>query len=227
MKVLEIRQLQGFIADLRGPITRAAVKATIQTAQNAAAGAQRNAQRNFKGTPDRPKRGFLQNAIFAGYDIQTKAGSRYMAEAFVAVRANKGNEGTKPYGRIHEEGGTIKPVHANSLWIPQFGPGSTGDLAQFKNMTPTLFMAAMQGKTLKSGLIAGFAILGGAAGFFKWVAGKGKTVRSRGAFKMKFIALFILKKQVTIPARPYIAPSIAFEMPKFKSRFDRFLKAES
>lgn len=107
-----------------------------------------------------------------------------------------------PGARIHELGGVIKPVKAKALTIPF--PGVKGFARDFENT----FIA--------KGII--FQRLG-----------KTKTGRRRrrttqfgfkvGKFKFKgglqpIRPLFILKKSVTIPARPYLRPALEATIPE-------------
>jgi hypothetical protein len=218
-RVLEIRHLAATIREIRGTLARASTEAVIQTVTNAEAGAKRRAAAQFRGSADRPKRGWLVNAIFAGYE--TAARGQVLAEGFVAVRSKKGDAGTAPYGRIHEYGGTVKPKKAKWLWIPLFGPGSTGPKAAFRGLSPRDFVAGMIAQRRAAGAATGrrggpkgrFGIIERGAGglaFFSPAGGQGV----RG----KMVALFALRKHVTIPARPYVTPAVEAEMKKFGDR---------
>lgn len=245
-KVREIYELADFIRTISGKSRKATMRALLRTATAASAQAKRNARDNFKGSKDRPKQGFLVNAIFAGFTMKGSGESKQLAESFVAVKSRKGNVGTRPYGRIQEYGGEIEPVKAKSLWIPMTGPKSTGDAAPFKNLSPSDFMRNMKAqqkgkqsgfkyrksggraKTLKGvvklarrnlkvrAVKGEFAIFGGMAWFVKKIGG-GKRMRE------KFIALFALRQRVFIPARPYVRPAVEQEWAKFKERLDKEL----
>lgn len=210
-KVRPIHQLADFFrSEVLVGTRRAAAVALLETTVAAESQAKRGASKTFRGTRDRPKTGNLLNAIFSAFELGT--GGK-LAQGFVAVRSNKGNAGTRPYGRIHEYGGTIVPVKAKNLWIPLFGPKTRlpGDL---HNMTPRDFMELKKNPRGHVGGISAAILPGGVAG----IAVKGKGLRA------KFTALFLLRKRVVIPARPYITPAIQAELPKYGARFRAALK---
>lgn len=250
-KVQDIGKLAEELDGIRGKVRRATARAMLRTANAAAAQAKRNAVATFKGTKDRPKQGFLSNSIFAAYTAKglTVKGDRRIAEVMVAVRAQKGSRGTRPYGRIHEYGGKVMPRNAHNLWIPAFGPKSSGDVGIFKDWTPRDFMKAFLDKSRSRGRLnvkgkgkARRAVLKGRRfwqpepqqkgpyGDFAFIwKGAGLTagvVKRSGRGKsmtQKFIALFFLRKQVEIPARPYVTPAVEAEFPLLKERLDREL----
>jgi len=92
----------------------------------------------------------------------------------------------KPYAKILQEGGTIKPKKARSLWIPA-GPETRRLMKTYGALSPASLIEAMKAD--------GYS-------FFKtplskvFCAVKGK----RG----KPFALFIIRSSVTIPARPFL-----------------------
>lgn len=182
-KVKTLVEMATYIMGLRDATQRGVNIAILEVVNAAAGEAKRNAVANFSGTADRPKTGNLANAIYAGF--QELPGNPYW-QGFVAVRSNKGRAGTRPYGRIHEYGGKIVPRRAKHLWIPIAGPKSSGVLGQFRDMTPTQFFD--QG---------GFVLPrpGGGVGLLK-VGGA-------------IVPLFVLRKQVVIPERPYVRPAVA------------------
>lgn len=200
-KLLEIRQMADFIRSLDIPIARAANAALLETIVAAKAQAVKNANQNFTGTRDNPKTGNLANAIFEGFEVK-----KLFAEGFVGVRSKKGNEGTRPYGRIHEYGGQIKPVKAKWLWIPTFGPKSGGELSRWRNMTPSEFVRMME---------TGDAFLKAHRTGSGWVAlvstGLGTNV----------VPLFNLVAEANMPARPYVTPAVEQEYEKFPDRIKK------
>lgn len=217
-KVLDIQEMANFIEGLRSPIARGSNLALIETTQNALAEAKRNVLKNFKGSPDRPKTGQLSEAIFAGFEKESKD----FASSFIGVSSKKGEEGTKPYGRIHEFGGKIKNKRANWLWIPLFGPKSGGVTGKYRNMTPTDFVKLMQ---------AGRAFLVPTKKGLGWVAfansneGAEPVNATLSSDKTK-VPLFVLRKEVTIPARPYVTPAVESEFKKLPERLDKRIKEQ-
>lgn len=238
-KIYEIRQLGAYIRGIHGTVRKATAKALFRTAVAATTQAKRNARDNFKGTKDRPKSGFLLNAIFTGFEM-TSGKNRRIADAMVAVRSLKGNRGTRPYGRIHEYGGVIRPVKAKSLWIPLFGPKSSGILGRLRDMTPRDFVheakesdkagAARNITTVRKSKIGktGFhteknqkmkgefffyrSDRGARFAAFSQRIGSGKNVRT------KIFNLFMLRQVVKIPAKPYVRPAVAVEFAKLNER---------
>lgn len=245
-KVYEISRLAEEVKGIRGKVRRATARALIRTAVAASGKAKRNATNVFKGTKDRPKQGFLVNSIFAGvtYDGSRNDNSKVISEVSVAVRSQKGDRGTRPYGRILEFGGTITPKNAQNLWIPAFGPKSSGDLGLFRDMTPRQFMKAFLDKTGKrrvtitgkgkgkraafkstrvakpAGKFDDFSMIWRGSGLIAGITkrqGRGKSL------KAKFIALFFLRQKVDMPARPYVTPAVEEEFPLMKARLDEEL----
>jgi hypothetical protein len=90
------------------------------------------------------------------------------------------------YARIHEEGGTIRPTKARALAIPF--PGVTGSPRQYPE---AFILPKMKGFTI--GIIA--------------LAKEGKR-------STKIIPLFLLRKQVTLPARRWFSTPIAARRPE-------------
>lgn len=238
--VRDIRDLANFYRSLTGRLRKATARALLRVAVNATTKAKRNAKDRFKGTAERPRSGNLSNAIFAGFTLGGRGEERHIASAMVAVRSQKGDRGTRPYGRIQEYGGPIKPKKAKNLWLPLTGPKTSRIPGNFKNMTPRDFMAAIA-KQKKSKALTSYPVKGKSkkavpknkkvrsimgtftflrendttlAGFDK-VSGRGKTARH------KFIALFMLRKQVTIPGKRYVNDAVDEEFPQFKKFLDK------
>lgn len=216
-RVYEIRELAAVIKRIGDTTRRAEVMALIRTTQEAERLAKLNAQAQFTGTPERPKTGALMNAIFSGY-VLTK-GKRDIASGVVGVKSRKGRRGTRPYGRIHEYGGEIKPVKAKNLWLPLTGPKSRGLPGRFKNLTPSDFVALMGTKDPT----ARFAIIPGRRGPVAIVSLR--RGRGKGKIRDKIIALFALRKSVEMPERPYIRPAIAEALKDHQSRVEIELSA--
>lgn len=235
-KIYEIRELGAVLRAISGKVRRATARALLRVAVKATTAAKRNARNQFKGTRERPKQGFLLNAIFAGFRMTGSGNSKQIAESAVAVRSKKGRSGTKPYGRIHEYGGTIRPVKANYLWLPLFGPKSTGVVGRFRNMTPRDFVKETKrnargktgfkyrgkkakGKRPRERTMKGeFAIIPSAGGqplaSFIQHQGRGKSA------KTLITPLFLLRQKVEMPARPYVTPAVTAEFANFKAVLD-------
>lgn len=245
--VREIRQMADWYRALTGVVRRATARALIKTATNATAKAKRNAKDRFTGTQDRPKTGNLLNSIFAGFHMSGAGKDRRIGTAMVAVASQKGDRGTRPYGRIQEYGGTIVPKRAKNLWIPAFGPKSSGDLGKFRDVTPREFMKGIdeqrkrriaftrrgrkgatntgwnyagRKKRKEGGSIPTVNSLRGKFAFLRWggmvVAGFDKVTGRGETARHKFIALFYLRKSVTLKAKRYVNDAVDEEFPQFK-----------
>jgi hypothetical protein len=216
-KVYEIRELARVINSIADSTRRAETMALVRTVQEAERMAKVNCRNTFTGTRDRPKTGNLMNSIFSGY-ILSKSGDE-IASGVVGVRSRKGRAGTRPYGRIHEYGGTITPKTTKNLWIPLFGPKSSGILGQYRDMTPSDFVQRMRER---GGGSDRFAIIPGATG------GKVAIVQRRGSgVRKSILALFALRKRVDMPERPYIRPAVSEAMKGHKGRVEaELLKAD-
>lgn len=90
------------------------------------------------------------------------------------------------YGRIQQLGGTIKPRSAKKLWVP--AGWNTRKLMRRYGHTPSSVMQGMK-----------------ASGYRVWISKSGKAVLAaeRGK-KAKPFVVFVLKDEVTIPARRYL-----------------------
>lgn len=213
-RVRPIRELAGYFRkELPHLLRQAAAEALLETTVKAEGRAKRNAARNFTGTSVRPKTGNLLNAIYSAFEMTVRGGQRRIGRAFVAVRANKGNAGTRPYGRIQEYGGVVEPKKAKHLWIPLFGPKSRlpGNL---HNMTPRDFVQGM--KTKHRSLR--FWIINSPHGKVAGVSTKTAGTSSSG-MTVRDVVLFSLRNRVEIPARPYVTPAIEAELPFYGVRY--------
>lgn len=222
-RIYEIRQLAAVIKRISDNTRLAEIRALIRTTQKAELLAKTNARNNFTGTKIRPKTGALMNAIFSGIELSknrrdAKVSRIDIVGGVVGVKSRKGRAGTRPYGRIHEYGGTIKPVKAKNLWIPLLGPKSSGLAGRFKNMTPSDFVAAMQSRNDPT---ARFAIIPGRSNPVAIVTLK-RQYKS-GKVKSKIIAMFSLRKSVEMPERPYIRPAIAEALAGHQERVENEL----
>lgn len=212
-KVMDIRQMAAYITGLKNTVERAAAEAMVWATTKAEGEAKKNAMRVFRGTRERPKSGQLVAAIFSGYE-KTKDG----VEGFVGVRSKKGRSGTRPYGRIHEYGGRIKPVRAKRLWLPLTGPKTSGLAGQFKNLTPRDLIQGMRRRGRKRAddekfFVKTFGDGNGIAGVSRK---RGNTVRT--------VLLFALRQQVEMPSRPYVRPAVEKVYGELPERIAQALK---
>ena len=138
--IMEIREMKGWLDQLRDSTQRGAVLGVIEATNLGLAQAKRNARSNFTGRHGYRKTGGLLNSIFAGFDVT----DGQAPEGVVGVRAQKGRNTedgeTKPYGRIHEYGGTVKPVNAKWLWQPLWESRPSF----FRWITPRKFIEQMR-----------------------------------------------------------------------------------
>lgn len=233
-KIRDFRELGDFLRGLKSPLRRAAARALSKTAVAASNQAKRNTKTQFTGRPGKPKQGFLAAAIFPGFEPAGEGNNRRIADAFVGVKSQKGNLGTRPYGRIHEYGGPIIPRKAKKLWIPLSARKNLGGLYDLSNMTPSEFM---EEKKRKGGPLDFFILRsknGGYVAGARWVqARKTKVARevkpfggSSPKFKtgtklsVKSVLLFALKDRVQMPARPYVRPAVEQEWKSYKDRLE-------
>ncbi len=101
-----------------------------------------------------------------------------------------------PYGRIQELGGTIVPVKAKALTIPT-------DFNRRRDGTPKVTTSQLSDKAFsRKGILF--------------------DVEGTGAAQ-KLLPMFILKKSVTIKARPYLAPALAAKQDEIAKTFGIFL----
>lgn len=164
--------------------------ALIETGQDARKFAIENAKRQFKGDPKIGRR--LTGQLLKSIKVVFEVSKAQLPKAFLSV------EGI-PYGAIHEFGGTIKPRRAKNLWV------KVDYKTPYKRLTPREFMS-MRGKRVGAG--------GAGAGVKTWSlfkTPKGATiaaeVRSFKSVPARVRPLFVLKKQVNIPERPYLRPA--------------------
>lgn len=121
-----------------------------------------------------------------------------------AIVLRAGTEGgTVPYARIHEEGGTIRPKKAQFLKIP-VGPALTG--AGVPRL-PARRGAGGRSQKAQSALRFAPTAKGGVL-----IAPDGQV-------------WYVLRRQVTIPARPYLAPALRAVEPQLQTGLDRLVRA--
>lgn len=107
------------------------------------------------------------------------------------------------YGRIQQLGGIIKPKKAKKLWVP--ASAETKKLMRRFGNTPSALVQGLKG-----------------AGYRIWKAKSGKAILASKK-KGKPFVLFILKDEVTIPARKYLAVD-AIDEKIIANKVERWLK---
>jgi hypothetical protein len=137
----DVSEMAGWVRGLGDKIERGAAKGVIAITHEAERTAKLMTKQQFTGRGGRRKSGNLMNAIKSQFALPTStAKGRPLLQGFVVVRGQKGDEGTKPYGRAHEFGAEIKPKKAKWLWLKNY----EGDAAAFKDMTPTDFISNLR-----------------------------------------------------------------------------------
>lgn len=194
-KTLEIKDLVRVIRRTRENTFKSLQLAILELSVKGEGLAKKNAARIFTGTTFRPKTGALLNAIFAGFQVNER---NKTIEGFVGVRANKGRQGTKPYGRAHEFGAVITPKRAKWLWIPI----RSSKTKNFENMTPSDFVQQMK----RPG--GEFTIIDGKSGSGKVAVWNQAARFNKTRQTSDLIALFALKKRVELPKRPFVTPAV-------------------
>jgi len=179
--VRNIKELSAYIRNTKSVVVKTYAETMLRVTLKAEGYAKRNATQNFTGRNNRKLSGRLLNSIYSGFD-SFKAGQS-LPRGFIGTRGI-------PYGRIHEEGGTIVPKKAQWLWIKQHG----GKADNFRRLTPREFVQKMKSKDRR------FKILG------KGTPGKVAIFQALKGGDM--VKLFALAKSATIPARPYLQPAV-------------------
>lgn len=163
-----MEKLSEYVGSLKSKLEVAKVKAFIATMQLAESFAKRNATKQFTGRNGRTLTGNLLNSIYVDYKIQNNK-----LTGSLGVR-------NIPYGAIHEFGGTIEPVKAQKLWIPQY--------KNAKKMTPREFMNLRKSNPRE---------------YFLNDKVAGQKIGTR-----TIVPFFYLVDKVTIPERPYLRPAM-------------------
>jgi phage gpG-like protein len=192
-----IREIVKYVRGLQTMRQKAYTVALIETATFARGAAIKIARTQFIGRNGRKLSGRLSNSIFNSFDIDP--GKEYPT-AYV------GTQGI-PYGAIHEYGGTIKPKKAKFLWIKQW-EGVPGFL---KRITPSEFVNKMKKEPDVYGIRDQVAFYFGT---------KRKVKQSKKSIG-KFISLFILRKSVKMPERPYLRPAVEWAVTGFSGRVSK------
>jgi len=233
-KPRNIRQMVNYIKRVKNVYLAAHADTLVRITTDAQKRTIQNAKKQFPGRGGRKLSGNLFRGIKSGFegDFRTTKNIRKLPRGFIIASA--------PYSAIHEFGGGIDPVKAKNLWIRVMHKG------KFKRMSPTEFFDAqkrerLRGKARKSlasrGLNTDKRAKGGKRGVRKsqrdesfailpskksGVTGvAAHMVRQRRGFKIT--PLFVLKKHVDIPARPYVAPAIRSALRFYSAKYTRSL----
>lgn len=188
MAIRTFQELAEYIQKTRSKIIQAHAETMLRLITEAEALAKRNATRQFIGRNGRRLSGRLLNSIYSGFTPFNPGQS--LPKGYIGTRGI-------PYGRIHEEGGTIKPVNAKWLWIKQWG----GAADQFRRMSPSDFVQRMKSKDRR------FQIVGKGM--------PGKVAIFRALKNEEPTVLFSLASSVEMPARPYLRPAVEEVMTKY------------
>lgn len=222
-----IQKLGEFIKKLKMSRIKAHNLALLEIMQIAEKDAIKNVRREFTGrVPGRRLTGRLMNGIFVQHGREP--GTSYTVAA-IGVRG-------VPYARIHEYGsqgafgepglpdGVIKPKKAKNLWLKNFEVPS-----QFKRMTPRQYVEMMKKQPREYQILESTRGQGRVAWFFG-TAGrvrlrKGETFPEARSRVAKWIPLFYLRKQVTIPDRPYLHPAVVYAITFYQKALNKHMKS--
>jgi phage gpG-like protein len=196
-----IREIVKYVRGLQTMRQKAYTVALIETATLARGEAIKIARTQFIGRNGRKLSSQLLDRIFSSID--TDPGKEYPT-AYV------GTYGI-PYGRIHEYGGTIRPKKAKFLWIKQW-EGVPGFL---RRITPKEFFINMKKMPHVYGIIDQVAFYFGTKRKVK--LRKGETFGQAHKRLGEFISLFILRKSVKMPERPYLRPAVKISVRGFSA----------
>lgn len=155
---------------------------------------ERAAKANLTGTVLNVRTGRLRRSIRS--EVKQEEGGWELA-----LRAGGDGAADVKYARIHELGGVIRPTQSRFLAIP-VGPALTpSGVARYASPrdvpVPLAFVQSLKGQPLL-------------------VEAGGKKKAGR--------VWYVLRKSVTIPARPYLAPAMKAEEPVLAARLEQILK---
>lgn len=213
-----IRGITNYIKRLHDVYLAAHVKTLVAITFDAQKRTIKTVRQKFTGRGGRRLTGQLMRSINSGFegDFRRVKNVTKLPMGFISVAV--------PYAAIHEFGsdglpsGVITPKRAKNLWIKLVHSG------KFKRITPTEFMKAMnEGPTkrvfgpTKTGrqrkpVTEDFAIIG------KKDRKTAIHIMRRGKTR-KVTPLFALRKQVKIPKRPYVGPSIRAALRFYNVRY--------
>jgi phage gpG-like protein len=197
MAIRNVDQLPAYIASLASKTDKAKALALVDFMLIVEASARKNATKQFIGRNQRTLSGLLLSRIFVEIDRSDKE-----------IKGYVGTRGI-PYGRIHEEGGTIVPVNRKYLWIKSSEHNAKG--SEFRRLTPQEFYDRHKARM---------------PGYFY-----GRSKRSGKPYAgysgaTKTTVLFNLLKKVNIPARPYLSPAVDDNMSHYSRLLNKYLKLE-
>jgi phage gpG-like protein len=198
-----LEDFHALVMNSKSRVIRSYGKALIIVSQDARKYAVENATSQFKGNERIGRR--LTGQLLSKIRITYETSPSSLPKAFVGVHGI-------PYGAIHEFGGTIVPKKAKNLWV------KVDYKDEYKRMTPREFMEAKRFKdvggdsyqiikTKKRNLIAA-------------------KITKLGRGKVKIRPLFVLRKKVTIPARPYLRPAATKATKQLPMLMVRFIREE-
>lgn len=213
---MAIRQtdLKGFRQIIRGAnskIIKAHGLALIQAGKDAEKMAKKNAINNFKeNSSKRQATGRrLTGQLLKGISTVFQVSTAELPKVALQVKG-------VPYAAIHEYGGDITPKKAKNLWI------KLDYRSPYKRMTPTEFIQIMGfGRVkLSRGSIA-YAIINSKKG--NKIAAE---IRGFKKAETKIRPLFVLKKRVKMPERPYLRPAAKKAGKQIPGLTRKFLKEQ-
>ncbi len=191
-----IREFAKYIKQTRSAIVRGHSLALIEIAKQAEDFARENITKMFgTGSHNFGRRlaGRLMNSIFSEFKTTTNR----IPQAFIGTRGI-------PYGQIEEQGGVVKPVRANHLWVKTFHRGRLG------KMTPREFMTKMRQdkrSAKKGGPTTGAKKRSPGGKFVIFMSKKGNLIAAETKqlrTKTKIKPLFWLKDEVRLKPKKYL-----------------------
>ena len=190
VRVTTIGEFRKLVRQANSKVIKGHSIALIEVAQDARKLSIQLAKAQFKGNPSIGRK--LTGQLFKSIKVSFEVSNVQLPKAFLTV-------GGIPYGAIHEYGGVIKPLNKDkSLWV------KIDYKTPYRRMTPSEFMDAK-----------GFRIKAGSSGTKTWSIFKSKKgnvvaaeIKTFKTVKPAIRPLFVLKKEVTIPERPYLRPAL-------------------
>lgn len=191
----DIREFRQILEKTRSRVIKGHGLALIETAQKARELAIKNAKKQFKGDPRIGRRltGQLFKSIKVRFDRPTGVA---LPKAFLTV------EGI-PYGAAQEFGATITPKRAKNLWV------KSDYNRPFKRLTPTEFIKLRETQK-RENRSRDRSDRSARVSYDIFKSKKGNLIAARVERlnkRAKVRPLFVLKKQVKLPERPYLRPA--------------------
>ena len=208
---MAVRRLKGFVNYTKAIKTahrKAHALTLIKVGQEAELQVKANIRQTFPA-PGRVKgrkmSGRLLNSVNAVFETRKGA----LPRGFIEVSGI-------PYGAIHEFGGTIKPKKAKHLWLKMYD----GVPKNLHKLTPTQFIDRLRNqKKTDNPQVEIFAT----DDRKMLIAGMVRNFKTRDD---KVTVLFVLRKRVKIPKRPYVKPGVDAALKKYRpSLLTQFKKA--